>query len=675
MNPAAGRPSPPVATILGRSLAQLHARILRLGLDNPDALLARFAAACDALGPPSVAAAARPSPPVATLLGRCRTTRCLAQLQARIIRLGLHSHHALLARFAAACDALACPSVAASFLAAVSDSQAAPLSLHNAVLASLARHAPLHDALAEFNLLRRGGSPDSFSFPSLLGACARVPCLPAGSALHAAAIRLGVDADLFVRTALIQFYGRCGAASTARALFDSITLPSEVSWTAIIVAYVNSGDIAGARELFDGMPHRNMVHWNAMVDGYVKCGDLDSARRLFDEMPEKTATAYTSLIVGYAKAGNVEAARSLFDKLEDRDVFSWSAMISGYVQNGYPGEALRIFDEFQEQGTHPDELLVVGLMSACSQTGNITLAGYIEDYIAKYSIDMNNIHILAGLVNMNAKCGNLERATVLFESMLVRDVFSYCSMMQGHCLHGSAGKAVELFSRMLLEGLSPDDAVFTVVLTACSHAGLVEEGKKYFDMMKTVYSIVPSGEHYACLVSLLGRCGMLEDAYELIKSMPGKPHPGAWGALLGGCKLHGDIELGKIAAKKLFEIEPENAGNYVSLSNIYANTDRWGDVSEVRAEMSVKGISKVLGRTMPHWKPEDILILNEEARTMWFALLSHKDHETNGIQDDIIKPHWKPEETSILNEEERTMPQATFSKPRGILRLLGTLDA
>lgn len=364
------------------------------------------------------------------------------------------------------------------------------------------------------------------------------------------------------------------------------------------MAYVNNGDIVAARELFDRMPQRNVVHWNVMVDGYVKCGDLEGARRLFDEMPDRSAMACTSLIGGYAKSGNLEVARSLFDKLEDRDVFSWSAMISGYAQNGYPGEALRIFDEFQDQGIRPDELVVVGLMSACSQLGNIRLARWIEDYIAKYSIDVNNVHVLAGLVNMNAKCGNLERATVLFESMPVRDVFSYCSLMQGHCLHGSANKAVELFSRMLLEGLSPDNAVFTVVLTACSHAGLVEEGKKFFDMMKNVYLIVPSGEHYACLVSLLGRCGMLKEAYELIMSMPGKPHPGAWGALLGGCKLHSNIELGKIAAKKLFEIEPDNAGNYVSLSNMYANIDRWGDVSELRVEMTERRLTKIAGRTL-----------------------------------------------------------------------------
>ncbi|KAG2572033.1 putative pentatricopeptide repeat-containing protein At5g37570 [Panicum virgatum] len=606
MTPAAGRPSPTVATLLGRCrtaccVAQVRSRIVLLGLQNHQALLARFATTCNDLASPSsiAAAASRPSPAVATLLGRCRTTRCVAQLHARIIRLGLHNHHALLARFAAACDALECPSVAASFITALLESHAAPLRLRNAVLASLARHAPLHAALAEFNLLlRRGVRPDSFSFPCLLRACARASCIPAGRALHAAAIRLGVHADLFVRTALIQFYGRCGTACTARALFDQIDIPSDVSWTAIIVAYVNNGDIVAARELFDRMPQRNVVHWNVMVDGYVKCGDLEGARRLFDEMPDRTATACTSLIGGYAKSGNLEAARSLFDKLEDRDVFSWSAMISGYAQNGYPGEALMIFDEFQEQGIRPDELVVVGLMSACSQLGNARLARWIEDYIAKYSIDVNNVHVLAGLVNMNAKCGNLERATVLFESMPVRDVFSYCSLMQGHCLHGSANKAVELFSRMLLEGFSPDNAVFTVVLTACSHAGLVEEGKKFFDMMKNVYLIAPSGEHYACLVSLLGCCGMLNEAYELIMSMPGKPHPGAWGALLGGCKLHGNIELGKIAAKKLFEIEPDNAGNYVSLSNMYANIDRWGDVSELRAEMTEKRITKIAGRTL-----------------------------------------------------------------------------
>ncbi|KAL5215460.1 hypothetical protein ABZP36_006861 [Zizania latifolia] len=539
----------------------------------------------------------RPSPPVATLLGRCRTARCLAQLHARIVRLGLHNHHALLARFAAACDALASPSVAASLLSAL-PTRAVPVRLRNAVLASLSRHALLHAALGQFKLLLRASRPDAFSFPSLLCACARAGCIPTGASLHAVVIRLGLEADLFVRTALIQFYGRCGAPGAARALFDTMTIPSEVSWTAIITAYVNSGDISTARELFNKMPQRNVVHWNAMVDGYVKCGDLEGARKMFDEMPERTPAAYTSLIGGYLNAGSMGDARSLFDKLEDRDLFTWSVMISGCAQNGYPEEALRIFNEFQKQDICPDELVIVGLMSACSQLGNITLARWIEGYIMMYSIDMNNVHVLAGLINMNAKCGNMERATLLFESLPIRDVFSYCSMMQGHCLHGSANKAVELFSQMLLEGVTPDNAVFTVVLTACSHAGLVEEGKRYFDMMKNEYMIVPSGDHFACLVSLLGRVGMLRDAYDLIKSMPGEPHPGAWGALLGGCKLHCDIELGKIAAKKLFEIEPDNAGNYVSLSNIYANIDRWGNVSEIRAEMAGKGIRKIAGRTL-----------------------------------------------------------------------------
>ncbi|KAK9289721.1 hypothetical protein L1049_007880 [Liquidambar formosana] len=196
---------------------------------------------------------------------------------------------------------------------------------------------------------------------------------------------------------------------------------------------------------------------------------------------------------------------------------------------------------------------------------------------------------------MNAKCGNMERATKLFEEMPKRDIISYCSMIQGLSIHGHGAQAVGLFARMLNEGLTPDDVAFTVILIACSRAGLVEEGCHYFDCMRHQYSIVPSPDHYACMVDLLGRSGRLKAAYELIKSMPVEPHACAWGALLGACKLHCDIELGELVAGRLFELEPQNAGNYVLLSNIYAAADRWLDVSLVRYKMKERGIRKIPG--------------------------------------------------------------------------------
>ncbi|KAK3042817.1 hypothetical protein RJ639_001090 [Escallonia herrerae] len=189
----------------------------------------------------------------------------------------------------------------------------------------------------------------------------------------------------------------------------------------------------------------------------------------------------------------------------------------------------------------------------------------------------------------------MDRATMLFEEMPKRDLISYCSMIQGLSIHGRGAQAVGLFARMLNEEVAPDDVAFTVILTACSHAGLVKEGCHYFDAMINDYSIVPSPDHYACMVDVLGRSGKLKAAYELIKSMPVEPHTGAWGALLGACNLHGDIELGKEIADRLFELEPLNAGNYVALSNIYAAADRWVDVSSVRSKMSERGVRKVLG--------------------------------------------------------------------------------
>lgn len=365
----------------------------------------------------------------------------------------------------------------------------------------------------------------------------------------------------------------------------------------MIVGYLSSGDLASARSLFDEMPKRNVVTWNAMIDGYVKSGDLVSARQFFDKMPERNAVSYTSLIDGYAKAGDLASARVLFEQLPERDVFSWSAMISGYAQNGQPGAALKIFLEMYNQNIKPDEFVVVGLMSACSQLGSLTLAKWVDLYVTRSSIDLSKAHVLAALIDMNSKCGNMERAASLFESMPNKDLISYCSLMQGYSLHGAGDKAVGLFRQMLEEGLMPDSITFTVVLAACSRAGLVEEGRQYFDLMTNEHLIVPSPDHYACMVDLLGRAGRLTEAYELIRSMPVEPHAGAWGALLGACRLHGDISLGETIARKLFEIEPTNAGNYVLLSNIYAVADRWADVSELRTMMRGKGIRKVPGCT------------------------------------------------------------------------------
>ncbi|CBI30347.3 unnamed protein product, partial [Vitis vinifera] len=481
---------------------------------------------------------------ISTLLKACTTTSTLEQVHARIIRKGLHQDHFIISQFLTLCNSLSNFSYTTSVFNGVSSPSTV---LWNTYIKGYSENYSVSLTVSLFIRMKRSDAvPDKFTYPSLIKACSKVCGVKEGVAFHGSAVRCGVGGDVFVMTSLIDLYGKCGEILCARKVFDEMGERNVVSWTAMIAGYASFSDLVEARKLFDEMPEKNAVSWNAIISGYVKCGDLRSARKMFDEMPHR-----------------------------NRDVVAWSALISGNVK--------------------PDEFIMVSLMSACSQMGSLELAKWVDDYVRKSSIDVHRAHVIAALIDMNAKCGSMDRATKLFEEMPKRDLISYCSMMQGLSIHGCGPQAVSLFSRMLNEGLTPDDVAFTVILTACSRAGLVDEGCYYFESMKTDYSIVPSPDHYACMVDLLGRAGRLKEAYELLKSMPVEPHAGAWGALLGACKLHCDIELGEVVADQLFELEPQNAGNYVLLSNIYAAAEQWLDVSLLRNKMRERGIRKIPG--------------------------------------------------------------------------------
>lgn len=446
-------------------------------------------------------------------------------------------------------------------------------------------------------MLRDKVPPDKYTFPLVIKACSSELNLRLGKSVHGLAIKHGVNFDVFVGTGLIDFYGKCKEVECARNLFDNMSDRSVVTWTAMIVGYLSVGDVEKGKRLFYLMPERNVPSWNALVDGLVKVGDLIGARKLFDEMPEKNVVSYTTLIDGYAKAGDLATARSLFDEAPFRDVVAWSSLISGYAQNGQPNEAVKLFLEMDSKDVKPDEFTLVSLMSACAQVGSLDLAKTVDSIVSKSGLDIRRSHVVAALIDMNAKCGNMFRAELLFEELPNKDLVSYSTMIQGFSMHGQGKKAVDLFERMIRGGVTPDEIAFTVILTACSHAGLVEEGWHYFESMQNLYSIIPSPDHYACMVDLLSRAGQLDSAYKLLNSMPGEPHAGAWGALLGACKQYCNIELAELVKKRIVDFEPKNAGNYVLLSNIYAATGRWIDVHLIRKEMKERGVKKIPGRS------------------------------------------------------------------------------
>ncbi|XP_021822061.1 putative pentatricopeptide repeat-containing protein At5g37570 [Prunus avium] len=530
---------------------------------------------------------------IATLLKACKTQYHLQQVHAQIIHKGLEQDCFLITQFICLSNTLS----SLSYSTAIFDSVHSPSTfLWNTLIKGYCERSSFADTVGLFvRMKREEGVPDRYTYPSLVKACASEAKVWEGRAIHGSAVRCGVDGDVFVSTSLIDLYGKCREILCARKVFDGMSERNVVSWTAMVVGYASVGDLDEAHGLFDQMPQRNVVSWNVIISGFVKLGDLTNARRIFDQMPEKNVVSFTTMVDGYAKYGDMASARFLFDQAPNKDIVAWSALISGYAQNGQPNEALKIFLEMSTSNVKPDEFIMVSLMSACSQVGCLQVAKWVDSYLSQSSIDVRQDHVIAALIDMNAKCGNMERATSLFEAMPKQDMISYCSMIQGLSVHGRGYQAVALFNKMLNEGLAPDEVAFTVILTACSRAGLVEQGWHFFESMRRKYHLTPSPDHYACMVDLLSRLGRLNAAYDLLKSMPMEPHAGAWGALLGACKLNGNIELGELVANRLFEIEPLNPGNYVLLSNIYAAADRWFDVSAVRDKMEEQGIKKISG--------------------------------------------------------------------------------
>lgn len=266
-------------------------------------------------------------------------------------------------------------------------------------------------------------------------------------------------------------------------------------------------------------------------------------------------------------------------------------MIACYSQNNRPREALEIFHEMEMERLFPIESTLVCALSACSQLSCLNLGMRIHDYYIKQKHIFLSLILANALIDMYAKCGNIDAAANIFTQMLEKDLVTWNSMIVGYASHGRAKEALVLFEQMKDIGVKPDDITFVGVLSACAHSGLVNEGWEYFRSME-VHGLKPRVEHYACLIDLLSRVGCLEEAYELLKKMPMKPDAAVWGAMLNGCKMHGNLELGKLAADKLVLLDPKDSGIYTLLASLCAKERKWTDVRMVRSMMREKGTRK-----------------------------------------------------------------------------------
>ncbi|CAL9088221.1 unnamed protein product [Musa textilis] len=460
----------------------------------------------------------------------------LLQAHARLLVLGLAAHRASLAHLLALCAALSPPAPPRYFRLLYAAIARPNVFASNNLLRCLAHSDcdAARDALPFYAHMRRAGIPtNNYTFPFLLQACSRDPVFGEGTQVHSHAVKCGLEEDLYVRNAFISFYSSCGELNHARRVFDE----------------------------FPGQ--RDLVSWNALLTGYARAGRTDAAQELFDRMPE-------------------------------RDPISWSTMIMGYVQSGALEKGLEVFRELVGKGSTVNEATLVTVLSASAQLGLLEVGQFIHSTIRSMDFPFT-VALGTALVDMYAKCGCIELSRHTFEEMKQRDVFAWNAMICGLATHGLGKETLELFQRFLGGGLRPTGVTFVGVLNACSRAGLVAEGRRCFKLMVEEYGIEPEMEHYGCIVDLLGRAGLVHEAYELIQGMSMAPDPVLWGILLGACRVHGLVDLGVSIGNKLIELEPEHDGHYVLLAGVYAKAKRWEDVVKVRRLMAHRGTNKVAG--------------------------------------------------------------------------------
>ncbi|KAK7344281.1 hypothetical protein VNO77_13719 [Canavalia gladiata] len=431
---------------------------------------------------------------------------------------------------------------------------------------SLENGEPHEAILCYHKMVLLNSRPNMFTYPPLFKACAMTGCVKEGVQFHAHVVKHGLSEDGHIKSAGIHMYASFGLVGEARKMFDE------------------SGE-------------RDVVCRNAMIDGYFKCGEVEAASELFRCMPVKNVGSWNTMISGLARYGMIENARSLFNDMGKRNDISWSAIIDGYIKQGCYKEALEVFYEMQREKVKLKQYILPSLLTVCANLGSLDQGRWIHSYVERNSFQVDAV-LGTALVDMYVKCGSLDMAWEVFKNMKVKEVSTWNAMIGGFSIHGQAEEAIELFNKMQKEKLKPNGTTFVSVLNACAHAGMVERGLAVLDSMKQVYEIEPEMEHFGCVVDLLGRAGLIEEAEKFIDSMPVKPNAAIWGALLNACRIHGNVELGEKVGWTLLDMEPQNSGRYALLSNIYAKAGRWDDVTRVRKLMKERGIKTVPGTSM-----------------------------------------------------------------------------
>ncbi|XP_058091984.1 pentatricopeptide repeat-containing protein At3g12770-like [Magnolia sinica] len=447
-----------------------------------------------------------------------------------------------------------------------------------------------------------GKRADNYTYPFVLKACGDLSLVEIGRKIHCEIVVCGFESDIYVGNSLIAMYAKFSDLGSAQKLFDKMRVRDLTSWNTMVSGYAKNGEPGEALSVFYQMVKNGVrVDSSSLLGVLSACADaaaLKQAKEIHGYVVRNgmdfDSFVRNALINVYCSCNFIKCARGLFEEGDSRDIVSWNSMISGYARCGDAIESLWLFRQMNLENMVPDKVTLISVLGASDQIAALQFGRGIHACLAKNGFVVDTI-VGTSLIDMYAKCGSLGCSRRVFDEMLERNLVSWSAMIAGYGFHGRGKEAISIFSEMTESGVRPDAVIFTSVLSACSHAGLMDEGWAIFNQMRSEYSISPRIEHYACLVDLLGRAGRLDDAYELIKKMQVKPNVDIWAALLSACQVHRNVRLAEIAAQNAFLLKPKGVGLYVSLSNTYAAEKRWDDVETVRARVRQRGLKKPPG--------------------------------------------------------------------------------
>lgn len=521
--------------------------------------------------------------------------------------------------------------------------------------------------------------PPAASYVIILQLCIEKRALDEGKRVRDHINRSGFVPGVFISNKILELYCKCGNMSGARKLFDEMGERDLCSWNTLISGYARTGGVLEARKLFDEMPERDNFSWTAMISGYVKHKQPANALELYRLMQrhdnlkcnkftvssaltassamqslrlgkeihgriirtglDSDAVVSSSLLDVYGKCGSLHEARYIFDRVVGKDIVLWTAMIDRYFGDGRWDEGLSLFSEFLRSGISPNDYTFAGVLNACAHQAAEELGRQVHGHMMRIGFDPCSFAASA-LVHMYTKCGCVETADKVFKSLPRPDLVSWTSLINGYAQNGQPHEALKLFESLVVSGTRPDHVTFVGVLSACTHAGLVDKGVEYFHSIREKHGLVLTADHYACVVDLLSRAGRFKEAEDIIHEMPMKPDKFIWASVLGGCRIHRNYELAERAAEALFEIEPENAATYVTLANIYAAAGKWEEVAKVRQCMDERGVVKEPGKSWINvGRKVHVFLVGDQAHPRAEEIFEYLGEISKRMKEEGFVPH------------------------------------